>query len=232
MEFSEFDNRHYPTLSVRQGYRKWVETYEDSVYDEMDFDLLGKIKNIYWTKIETAIDLACGTGRTGVWLKRQGVRDLDGIDITPEMMHVAKEKNIYRTLTHGDIRNTKFGGNIYHLAMCSLANEHIPSLDPLYKEAQRIVTDNGYFIVLGYHPFFLLSGIPTHFDDAEGNSIAIHNYVHLMSDHVQAANKSSWQLSEMYERIVDDEWINKKPNWKNYHNKPISFVFVWKKAGS
>ena len=99
-------------------------------------------------------------------------------------------------------------------------------------QAQRIVTDNGYFIVLGYHPFFLLSGIPTHFDDAEGNSIAIHNYVHLMSDHVQAANKSSWQLSEMYERIVDDEWINKKPNWKNYHNKPISFVFVWKKAGS
>ncbi|WP_372369651.1 class I SAM-dependent methyltransferase [Candidatus Uabimicrobium sp. HlEnr_7] len=229
MDFADFDNRHYPTVSVRQGYRKWVSTYDDSVYDEMDLDLLAKIKKIYWTKMAKAVDLACGTGRTGAWLKRQGIRELDGIDITPEMMDNAKEKKIYRQLVHGDIRNTKFADNTYDLAVCSLANEHIPSLDPLYKEADRIVVKNGYFVIVGYHPFFLLNGIPTHFNDEEGKSISIHSYIHLMSDHVQAAFKNSWQLQEMYERIVDQEWLKKKPQWEIYCNKPISFIFVWQK---
>ena len=32
MEFSPFDNRGYPTLSVTEGYSAWAETYEDTVF--------------------------------------------------------------------------------------------------------------------------------------------------------------------------------------------------------
>ena len=33
MDFSQFDARQYPTVSVQQGYREWAQTYEDTVLD-------------------------------------------------------------------------------------------------------------------------------------------------------------------------------------------------------
>jgi len=85
MEYSSFDTRKYPVLPVQEGYKEWSETYEKSVQDEMDLRLLAKIKEINWKDIATAIDFACGTGRIGIWLKAQGVAEVDGIDITQEM---------------------------------------------------------------------------------------------------------------------------------------------------
>jgi len=31
MDFSHFDTRKYPTVSVQEGYGEWVQTYEDTV---------------------------------------------------------------------------------------------------------------------------------------------------------------------------------------------------------
>ena len=36
LEFSHFDRRHYPVVSVREGYREWLASYETTVEDEMD----------------------------------------------------------------------------------------------------------------------------------------------------------------------------------------------------
>lgn len=33
-DFARFDRRHYPTVSVREGYRAWTPSYEDTVEDE------------------------------------------------------------------------------------------------------------------------------------------------------------------------------------------------------
>lgn len=38
MEYSSFDIQKYPTLSVKEGYKEWVNTYDDSVEDEMDIE--------------------------------------------------------------------------------------------------------------------------------------------------------------------------------------------------
>src|SRR5438477_10545386 len=98
MEYSSFDTRNYPVLPVKEGYKEWSTTYEQTVQDEMDLKLLSKIKSISWTQIQQGLDFACGTGRIGVWLKEQGVKQIDGIDITPEMLSKAGEKNVYTSL--------------------------------------------------------------------------------------------------------------------------------------
>jgi hypothetical protein len=36
LELSRFDRRGYPTVSVREGYREWLPSYETTVEDEMD----------------------------------------------------------------------------------------------------------------------------------------------------------------------------------------------------
>ena len=230
MEYSSFDIRKYPVLPVQEGYKEWSGTYEQTVQDEMDLRLLSKIKSIPWKEIRRAIDFACGTGRIGVWLKTHGVDEIDGIDITPEMLSKAKEKNVYHSLINANILDSGIAERTYDMRIQVLADEHLPEIDSLYTEASRIVTDNGYFVIVGYHPFFLMNGIITHFHKQNGDPLAIESYVHLFSDHIRAAFKSNFVLLEMEEGIVDNDWFQKKRKWEKYKNWPVSFLLVWKKV--
>lgn len=61
----------------------------------MDLVLLGALESVRWGAVERAVDLGCGTGRTGAWLRSRGVARLDGIDLTPEMLEIARGRQIY-----------------------------------------------------------------------------------------------------------------------------------------
>ena len=84
--------------------------------------------------------------------------------------------------------------------------------------------------MVGYHPQFLMAGVPTHFDRAPGESITIRSHVHLFSDHVKAAHDAGWSLQEMEEGLVDDAWLRRKAKWEAYAGLPISFSMVWRLA--
>ncbi len=72
----------------------------------------------------------------------------------------------------------------------------------------------GVFVIVGYHPYFLLNGIPTHFNRQSGEPVAIRTYVHLLSDHVKAAMGVGLTLLEMDERVIDDTFIAVKSKWE------------------
>lgn len=230
MDFSPFDQRGYPTLSVREGYGAWAETYEKVVQDEMDLRLLARIGTVDWARTARALELACGTGRIGAWLRAQGVMHLDGVDFTPEMLERASARAVYDRLHQADIRATGLPAAGYDLIVEVLADEHLPDLRPLYGEAARLAAPAGAFVLVGYHPHFLMNGIPTHFNAHDGKPVAIESHVHLFSDHVKAAHAAGWSLAEMDEGVVDEAWIAKKPKWAKYRFHPVSFAMVWKRC--
>jgi SAM-dependent methyltransferase len=227
MDFAPFDVRHYPTVAVREGYREWASTYEAVVQDEMDLRLLEGVTTVAWDGVGRAIDLACGTGRIGQWLHGRRVGRIDGVDLTPEMLAKAQGKGVYESLVVGDMRATGREAARYDLAIEVLADEHIPALPPLYREAARLTVPSGRFVIVGYHPYFLMAGIPTHFHRADGSTLAIESHVHLMSDHVRAGLANGWVLLEMAEGLIDDAWLEKKPKWRRHAGRPVSFVMVW-----
>src|SRR5215472_1777162 len=106
MDFAPFDQRGYPTLPVREGYGAWAETYEQVVQDEMDLRLLERAGGVDWAECDRALDLACGTGRVGAWLRGRGVRRLDGADLTPQMLSRARERGVYDRLVEADVAAT------------------------------------------------------------------------------------------------------------------------------
>ena len=230
LEFDRFDTHRYPMLPTREGYREWESTYEQTVLDEMDLDLLDRLTTVVWGEARQAIDLGCGTGRTGAWLHQAGVAEIDGVDITPEMAAHAKAKGIYRELTVGDLTETNAADASYDLAIASLVDEHLPVIAPLYSEASRVVRNGGHFVIVGFHPYFIMAtGMPTHFHRESGEPVAIETYVHLFSDHFAAASRANLSLIEMDENVIDERWITKKPHWEKHRGQLISFAFVWRK---
>lgn len=231
LEFSHFDRRRYPTVSVRQGYGEWQPSYETTVEDEMDLVLLERLESVPWSRIERAADLGCGTGRTGGWLRGRGIAQLDGVDLTPEMLAIARERKIYDRVVQADVAATGLTSGVYDLVTTCLVDEHLRDLSPLYREVSRLLRRDGAYVLVGYHPHFIMTaGVPTHFDRASGESVAIETYVHLMSDHVIAARAAGLSLIELRERLVDDRWIALKPRWAEFRNHPMSFAMAWQKS--
>ncbi len=227
MDHSPYDKRNYPIVGVQQGYGEWVRTYEQTVQDEMDIFLLERLHSVPWDAARTVLDLACGTGRIGAWLKGKTSASIEGVDLTPEMLAVAGGKGIYRALHNADITASGLPDAAYDLCVQSLADEHLPDLKPLYREAGRVTRAGGFFVLVGFHPQFLMAGMPTHYERASGEKLTIRSYVHLLSDHVKAALAAGWRLREMDEGLVDAVWLAKKPKWEKYAGIPVSFVMVW-----
>jgi SAM-dependent methyltransferase len=230
MDFRPFDQRGYRTLPVGEGYGQWAATYEDVVQDEMDIRLLERLSGVDWRGADRVLDLACGTGRIGAWLSGRGVIAIDGIDLTPQMLTKAEARGVYQRLVQGDVGKTGLASGAYGLIVQSLADEHLADLAPLYREAARLAAPGAAFVIVGYHPHFLMSGVPTHFNGPAGEPVAVESYVHLMSDHVRAAHAAGWALAEMEEGVIDDAWIAKKPKWERFRHHPVSFAFFWRQS--
>jgi SAM-dependent methyltransferase len=227
VDFSRFDARHYPTLPVREGYEAWAPTYEATVSDLMDQRLLDRLTTVPWAAAADAVDLACGTGRGGAWLKARGVSRLTGVDFTEGMLAKARARGVYDDLRHGDATATGLPAASFDLITQMLADEHMADLAPAYREAARLARPGGRFVLVGFHPWFLMSGMPTHFDRAPGEPVAIESHVHLFADHVRAAHAAGLRLAEMEEGVVDDAWLAVKPKWAERRDRPVSFAMVW-----
>jgi SAM-dependent methyltransferase len=229
-DFKAFDVRGYRTVDVRTGYGEWVATYEDTVEDAMDIALLDELREVPWSSVGAAADLGCGTGRTGTWMHDHGVAVIDGLDLTPEMLEVARGRGVYRRLVEGDVAASGLASEDYDLVMTCLVDEHLAEIEPLYAEAFRLARPGGTFVLVGFHPHFIMAaGMPTHFDSASGEPVAIDTYVHLLSEHVTAGLAAGWRLVEMRERVIDDAWLELKPKWERLRGQPVAFAVAWRR---
>jgi SAM-dependent methyltransferase len=227
-DFAPFDRRHYETLDVRSGYTAWAPTYEDTVDDVMDVDLLNRIHTIEWSDVSRAADLGCGSGRTAAWLRTKGHFPIDGVDVTPEMLELARRRNVHDRLLEADVRASELSAGAYDLVVCALVDEHLPELGPLYAEARRLLGSGGRFVLVGVHPFFLMAvGMPTHFDGPDGQPVAIETHLHLPGEHVAAATAVLLVAAELHEGLVGDRLIELKPSWEAYRGWPFSEAWVW-----
>jgi predicted TPR repeat methyltransferase len=229
MDFSLFDRRGYPVISIEHGYAEWARNYDATVAAGLDGPLLESLTSIDWSRVRSAADLACGTGRTGAWLRQKGVQAVDGVDATRQMLDIAASKHLYERLQLADVAATQLQSAAYDLCTLVLADEHLAELHPTYREAARLLAPGGAFVLIGYHPFFLMQGMPTHYHRAGGEAITIRSYVHLFSEHFQAAKKTGLSVMEFQECVIDEKWLATKPKWVNYLNWPVSFALVLRK---
>jgi SAM-dependent methyltransferase len=147
------------------------------------------------------------------------------------MLERARARDVFASVRVADVSATGLPTAAYDLVTTCLVDEHLAELAPLYKEAARLAKPGAAFVLVGFHPFFIMTaGMPTHFQAGEGEPLAIETHVHLLSDHAKAALEAGWQLLELHEQVIDDRWVETKPSWAAYRDVPISFAWVWRKG--
>lgn len=88
---------------ARALYQDWAQTYDSSFGAAKGYIAPREIAGVLIGAAPDAgpiLDIGAGTGLVAEHL---GSRVVDGIDITPEMLTVARGKNLYRDLIEGDL---------------------------------------------------------------------------------------------------------------------------------
>ncbi len=124
---------------------------------------------------------------------------------------------------------TNLERNKYELVTNSLAICHISELEKFYCEVNRLCCKGGNFFLIDYHPFFLLNGIPTRLESKSGCKITIKNYIHMISDHIRLGKQNGFELINMVEAIITEEWVKRVPEFERYIMQPVSFGMLWLK---
>lgn len=109
----------------RQLYAKWAATYDEDFVQATSYVYPGNVASAFVEAGGTAggavLDVGCGTGVVGVALADLGESTIDGIDISPEMLDIARLKQsvygkaAYRTLLTADMTGPlDVGDDIYN----------------------------------------------------------------------------------------------------------------------
>lgn len=91
---------------TRRVYAEWAEQYDRDTLDGMGYvapGLVAKEMSGLVAKDAKVLDAGCGTGLAGVELKKLGFSNIDGIDLSGEMLEVAREKGAYDKLAEADM---------------------------------------------------------------------------------------------------------------------------------
>lgn len=86
------------------------------------------------------LDLACGSGNYTIALKESRI-DVCGIDISGQMLSLARQKDPSNNWVRGDAEVLPFPDNSFAGVTCILAIHHFKNLQRALKEAFRVVTE-------------------------------------------------------------------------------------------
>lgn len=141
------------SVPVAEGYELWAPIYDHApnpLLAREERHLLPLFVDLHKKRI---LDLACGTGR---WLERlmaQGAESGVGIDYSAAMLRVAGEKNsIAGRLARAACDNLPFRASVFDLAVCSFALGHIPDLESMVCELERVTKPGADVFVSDLHP--------------------------------------------------------------------------------
>ncbi|KAF6794570.1 hypothetical protein CMUS01_16007, partial [Colletotrichum musicola] len=99
------------TDEARTVYNEWAERYNDDMLGDTQNYVAPTIASEYVKKYAgtpgidalNILDAGCGTGLVGIELAKQGASKIEGIDLSPGMLKVARETGVYQSLSIADL---------------------------------------------------------------------------------------------------------------------------------
>lgn len=135
---------------LSESYDTWASNYEEDMIGDSEYLSPKKTMEMvlkYVPLSATILDAGAGTGMAGEILHKQGYRNLVAIDISPEMLSKARQKNVYTDLYEQVLGEPlDFPSNFFDATLCVgvFTYNHAPS--NAFDELIRITKPGGYII--------------------------------------------------------------------------------------
>jgi predicted TPR repeat methyltransferase len=103
-----------PDECIQQLYQRFSSFYEFNVCEELYYEAPQRLHDLIKSVLEdrqqlAVVDLGCGSGLAGLRLKALAAR-MTGVDLSPEMIELARARNIYDQLEVAEITRWLSGG--------------------------------------------------------------------------------------------------------------------------
>ncbi len=133
---------------TRDAYKDWAENYDDDTVEGMGYVAPAvasdKLRALLPDTSIRILDAGCGTGLAGVELNRRGYQNVDGMDLSPDMLTVARRKEVYDDLREADMTETlDYPDNAYDAIICVGAFTHAHVGPKGFDELVRITRPGG-----------------------------------------------------------------------------------------
>ena len=144
-------DREYKELSVKEFARaaKVYETDKGGVYKMCRKDYPDVLEELEKEPFTELLDCGCGPAPMLTLLhEKYPEKHFTGIDLTPEMIEVAKAKNLKGVeLIVGDCENLPFEDNTYDVVICCQSFHHYPNVQSFFNSVARVLRPGGRLIL-------------------------------------------------------------------------------------
>ena len=179
--------------SSKELYDRWAPYYDKELTENQyvtPFRCAKILSDLINNKKIKILDVGCGTGLSGFSLKKFGFNNLDGLDLSEEMLKIANKKKLYQNLFNIDLNKISSFQKKYDVIIAAgvISPTHanpdtiLNLYSILYKKGLMIFSINDH--TLNDHLFF--SGIK--------NAIKRSNFIlldQIYGDHIKELNLNS-----------------------------------------
>ena len=140
--------------STAAGYDLVAAEYARRIYGELEakpFDRTFLDRFAKSIPAGEVLDLGCGPGHVGKYLRERGIPGC-GLDISPEMVRLARELNPAIEFRQGDMRELPFPEGFFAgvVAFYSIIHLEPAELKPVFGELRRVLRPSG-LLALAFH---------------------------------------------------------------------------------
>lgn len=157
-EFFEYMEKTRSEDNVKKFYDTCAEEYDgfigdvgESINERAAYHLRELMKE---EENAHVLDMACGSGLSGLAMKKAGFTSFDGVDFSLEMLNHAQRKGIYAKLTQAKICEKNVSGlesNTYDggISVFGISKNYIALKDAL-REFTRVIKHGGFAVYTVY----------------------------------------------------------------------------------
>jgi ubiquinone/menaquinone biosynthesis C-methylase UbiE len=216
-------------VSVQQGYDLWAASYDATPNPIVALDARQTIALLAPQPGERILDAGCGTGRNLAALLAAGAQPC-GIDFSPGMLAVARQKFPALTLLQADLQERfPFPDAGFDAVLCALIGEHLSDLRALNAEVFRVLKAGGRYVFSVYHPQLAAAGKEANFE-RDGIDYRLGAYLHTTEDYLGALAGAGFTACVTREFAADAELVAAVPKAQKYLGQLILLLIQAAKA--
>jgi predicted TPR repeat methyltransferase len=135
---------------LAERYDEWAQSYDKDLEEDYGYQiprLMAETLSRFATRDSRVLDAGAGTGLVGQTLGEEGYEDLVALDISGEMLNLAREKGVYKEIHQMDLGETlDFPDDSFDAVVCAgvLTFSHAPAKS-LY-ELARVTRPGGHVL--------------------------------------------------------------------------------------